>query len=273
MKKSDLRIVTWNINSVRKRLGLLGRLVEALDPDVICLQETKVTDDLFPDLAIEALGYTHRLVHGQKGYNGVAILSRRPFLKTATRPWCGRPDCRHASAVIDSGGGIGAIEVHSLYIPAGGDLADPERNPKFAHKLDFLDEGARWSRARRRGQPGVLCGDFNVAPLETDVWSHAKMRKVVSHTEPEIERLNRMQAAGPWIDAIRKLKPEPEPVFTWWSYRAADWTAVDRGRRLDHVWLSENLGPRLTGCTILKEARGWDGPSDHAPVMVTLDSE
>src|SRR5689334_22687615 len=135
----SLRVTTWNVNSIRKRLRGLERLAEGERPDVVCLQETKVTDALFPAMEIHALGYEHRLIHGQKGYNGVAILSRLPIRGSGTRCWQERPDCRHGFAVIDAGKNLGEVEIHSLYIPAGGDLPDPKANPKFAHKLAFLD--------------------------------------------------------------------------------------------------------------------------------------
>jgi exodeoxyribonuclease III len=265
------RVATWNVNSVRRRLPGLKRLVEVMSPDVICLQETKVVDPLFPALDCEALGYPYRLIHGQKGYNGVAILSRLPLKEPGTRCWQERTDCRHGFAVVDAGPGLGEVEIHSLYIPAGGELPNPERNPKFAHKLRFLDEAASWSAARGRARPAVLCGDFNVAPLEHDVWSHEKLKNVVTHTRSEIDRLDRMLAAGEWIDAIRHLVPAPEKVFTWWSYRATDWAAFNRGRRLDHIWISPELLGSLKGCAVLTDARGWEEPSDHVPVGVTLE--
>lgn len=263
-------VATWNVNSVRKRLEGLRRLVVGAAPDVICLQETKVADELFPGDAVEGLGYPYRLVHGQKGYNGVAILSRRPLIESATRGWQERADCRHGFAVVDAGGRIGPVEIHSLYIPAGGDVADPRRNPKFAHKLGFLEEAEDWSRGRDPARPAILCGDLNVAPLACDVWSHEKLKNVVTHTPSEIVRLDAMQGAGGWVDAVRHFRPAPEPVFTWWSYRAVDWAAAGRGRRLDHIWVSADLKGNLHDCEVMTEARSWDEPSDHVPVTVTL---
>ena len=133
--------------------------------------------------------------------------------------------------------------VHNLYIPAGGDIADPVANPKFAHKLAFLDEMHGWFAG---GFPGldraILVGDLNVAPLEQDVWSHKQLLDVVSHTPVETEAMKRMMATGGWIDVMRRFVPEPEKLYTWWSYRAADWVAANRGRRLDHVWASAVAG-------------------------------
>ncbi|HEY8578286.1 MAG TPA: exodeoxyribonuclease III, partial [Beijerinckiaceae bacterium] len=113
-------------------------------------------------------------------------------------------------------------------------------------------------------------GDLNVAPLETDVWSHKQMLSVVSHTPAEVDRLNRIVSKHGWVDAVRTLQPEPEKVFTWWSYRSPNWLLADKGRRLDHAWLTPGLTPSLKGATILKEARGWERPSDHVPVIVEL---
>lgn len=265
-----IRISTWNVNSIRIRLDGLQRLVETARPDVVCLQETKVADHLFPADAIRELGFEHQLLHGAKGYNGVAILSRRPFIETGTRAWCGREDCRHALASIDAGEGIGPIEIHSLYVPAGGDIPDPETNDKFAHKLQFLEEMRDWSMSLSPDTPAVLVGDLNVAPLESDVWSHRQLRNVISHTEPEIERLNRAMKDGRWIDAVRHLIPPPERLYTWWSYRARDWSASDRGRRLDHIWARPALEPRFDDVQVLREARGWPKPSDHVPVTLSL---
>lgn len=260
-----MRIATWNINSVRLRLPLLERLAAEAAPDVLCLQETKVVDDAFPRGAVEALGYRHMAVRGMKGYNGVAILSRLPIDAIDDRNFCGREDCRHVAAQIDG------FDLHCLYVPAGGDEPDPSVNDKFAHKLDFLDEMADWSHALAgQGRPAVLVGDLNVAPLETDVWSHKQLLKVVSHTPVEVEKLDRAQAAGGWVDAVRRFIPPQEKLYSWWSYRARDWAAADRGRRLDHVWVSPDLAGRLSGASVLREARGWEQPSDHVPVIVEL---
>lgn len=266
-----LTVVTWNVNSIRVRLDGLARMVDALAPDVVCLQETKVTDPLFPAAAVRALGFDHLAVHGTKGYGGVAILSRRPFVSTGEHAWCGGTDARHVFATVDGGPSIGPLAIHSLYVPAGGDVPDPVVNDKFAHKLAFLDEMATWSATvAASASPAVLAGDFNVAPLECDVWSHRRMLKIITHTPAEVTRLEDIQEQGRWIDAVRHFAPPPERLSTWWSYRARDWRAADRGRRLDHLWVSAPLRPHLTGMRILTEARGWPRPSDHVPVAITL---
>ena len=264
--QAKMRIATWNINSVRARLHLLQQIADHAAPDVICLQETKVVDELFPRDEIGALGYSHIIAHGMKGYNGVAILSRLPFDDAVTRDWCGRSDCRHVYVRLDDG-----LELHNFYVPAGGDEPDPKVNDKFAHKLQFLDEMAAWFPANRSvAQPMILVGDLNIAPLETDVWSHKKLLKVVSHTPVEVEALGRVQAAMNWLDTTRQFVPASEPLYSWWSYRARDWSVSDKGRRLDHIWTTQNLAPRLLGCEVMRAVRGWTRPSDHAPVLLEL---
>ena len=189
-----LRVATWNVNSVRLRLENLRRLIAAAAPDIICLQETKVEDKDFPSAAVTEMGYPHQQIRGMKSYNGVAILSRIPFAEAGTRDWCGRQDSRHVFVVLDGG-----IEIHNFYVPAGGDIPDPEQNDKFAHKLSFLDAMTGWFEARR-GEPNrfVLTGDFNIAPLDTDVWSHKQLLKVVSHTPVEVASLGRLGASHDW---------------------------------------------------------------------------
>lgn len=261
-----LKIATWNVNSVRLRQDLVRRLVAAEAPDVLCLQETKVRDELFPRETFVELGYRHMLIHGMKGYNGVAVLSRIPLKSQGTRGWCEREDCRHAIAELPDG-----VELHNLYIPAGGDIPDPEQNDKFAHKLRFMDEMTEWFRAEGRSDKKmILVGDLNVAPLETDVWSHKQLLSVVSHTPIEVEKLGKLQATLGWIDAARHFVPPQERLYSWWSYRNRDWAASDRGRRLDHIWVTPPLGHSLAGTRILREVRGWTGPSDHVPVVLEL---
>jgi exodeoxyribonuclease-3 len=261
-----VRIATWNVNSVRLRIGLLERLIDEAEPDVICLQETKVLDDIFPLERLVARGYTHNFVHGMKSYNGVAILSRLPLSEGGNRGWCEKTDCRHIFALLPNG-----VEVHNFYIPAGGDIPDPAVNVKFAHKLRFIEELTDWWAAEAKPErKAVMLGDLNVAPLETDVWSHKQLLDVVSHTPMEVERLGTLQAAHRWVDAVRHFVPPAEKLYSWWSYRARDWLASDRGRRLDHIWVTPALEDKLTGARILKDARGWDMPSDHVPVLVDL---
>ena len=264
-----LTVATWNINSLRLRLPLLERLVAALGPDVICLQETKVPDELFPDAAPAAIGYPHVARRGMKGYNGVAVLSRIPLAPDGTAPdWCLRGDCRHLGVTLLAPSG--PVELHNFYVPAGGDTPDPAANPKFAHKLAFVAEATAWFAARPGRRRGVLVGDLNIAPLEHDVWSHKQLLDVVSHTPVEVEHLLAWQRAG-FHDALRHFVPHAEKLYTWWSYRNQDWRASNRGRRLDHVWVTPDLTPALHRHRVLTEARDWPQTSDHVPVAVTVE--
>ncbi len=260
-----MRIVTWNINSLRLRLGLLERLVSALQPDVICLQETKVPDPLFPQDAPAALGFPHALWRGMKGYNGVAVLSRYPLQLASSPDWCKKGDCRHLHASVAAPGG--RVELHDFYVPAGGDVPDRALNAKFAHKLDFVTQAALWFAATGVAPRTVLVGDLNIAPLEHDVWSHKQLLSVVSHTPVEVAALHAWLAVG-FTDAVRHFVPPAEKLYTWWSYRNQDWRKSNRGRRLDHIWVSNDLVGALRGYEILAEARDWPQTSDHVPVLV-----
>ena len=262
-----MRLITWNINSLRLRLGLLERVVADYRPDLICLQETKVSDPFFPLDACRALGFDHVAFHGMKSYNGVAILSRRPLHRIRTHSWYGKDDCRHLSAELDDG-----TAVHCLYMPAGGDLPDPDANPKFAHKLGFLRELTAWAQTELDpGRPAILVGDFNIAPLPNDVWSHRALLDVVSHTPIEVATLDALRASVPLLDAMRHFVPESEKLYTWWSYRSPDWTRNDRGRRLDHIWVTPVLQDRLRSIHVARAVRAWPQPSDHVPVLLDLD--
>ena len=248
-----MRITTWNINSVRLRLDGLQRLDAALAPDLLCLQETKVANESFPLEIADELDFPYRLVHGQKAYHGVAILSRHPFSDTGTRDWAGRDHARHAYATV-APPGAAPVEVHNFYVPSGGNEPDSATNDKFAYKLAFLDEMAAWFAARRRPENRfVLTGDLNVAPLESDVWSHTQMLNVVSHTPVETDALARVMASHDWVDAVRHFIPPERKLYSWWSYRARDWSASDRGRRLDHIWVTPGLAGSLRSAAVLRE--------------------
>jgi len=263
-------IATWNINSVRLRIGLVARYLAERAPDVLCLQETKCRDAEFPLAAFHDAGYAHVAINGQKGYHGVAIASRLPIHASARHAFCGKGDSRHMHVTL--GGAAAGLDIHNFYVPAGGDEPDPAINEKFAHKLAFLDEMAAWIRADGiAAGRAILVGDLNIAPLEQDVWSHRALLSVVSHTPVEVEKLGRVQAAGAWVDALRRFVPDAEKLYTWWSYRSPDWALADKGRRLDHVWVSQALGAGLRGMDVMRAARGWERPSDHAPVMVAME--
>ncbi|MEF2073414.1 exodeoxyribonuclease III [Consotaella aegiceratis] len=262
-------IATWNINSVRLRLPLVERFLAEHRPDVLCLQETKCPNELFPEEAFRAAGYQHIALHGQKGYHGVATLSKVPFQDTVRQDFCAVGDARHLSTRIQLG--ERRIRIHNFYVPAGGDEPDRAINPKFAHKLDFLEEMRLVSAEAEPGVSALLLGDLNIAPFETDVWSHKQLLRVVSHTPVECDGLLRVLAEGAWTDLVRRHIPIEEKVFTWWSYRAKDWTVGNRGRRLDHIWSSADLAPSLRQAQVLTAARSWDRPSDHVPVLVELE--
>ena len=268
-----LTLTTWNINSVRLRIELVAQFLEATKPDVLCLQEIKCTDDQFPIERFRELGYPHIALNGQKGYHGVAIVSKLPFTDQNIRGFCDIPDSRHISVSIGAEAGLSApVVVHNFYVPAGGDTPDPVANEKFAHKLQFLDEMKTCEGLHpREGERHILVGDLNVAPYEHDVWSHKQMLKVVSHTPIECEKLLAVVNAGGWIDVARARIPMSEKVYTWWSYRAKDWVVANKGRRLDHIWVSPALGDHVQDYSITKDARGWERPSDHVPVTTVIE--
>ncbi len=257
-------IATWNINSVRLRAGLVEKLLGEEAPDILCLQECKSPVDKIPTEGFAALGYPWMVARGQKGYNGVAILSRLPIADAGHIDWCGKGDARHVAARLENG-----VVIHNCYIPAGGDLPDREANEKFAHKLDFVAELRERFRTERP-EKAILVGDLNIAPREDDVWSHRQLLKVVSHTPVETEALETAREAGGWVDITRQDIPDGK-LYSWWSYRARDWDAADKGRRLDHVWASRDIAAAGHGSRVLRDVRGWEKPSDHAPVFATFD--
>lgn len=260
-----MRITTWNVNSIRLRAESLKRLIELENPDVLCLQEIKVETAKFPHEMFEGMGFEYRHIHGQKAYHGVAILSKVALSSEMTRFSCGNEEHRHAFVTLP-----GQIELHDLYIPAGGDVADPEINPKFAQKLAMLDELTEYF-ANHKNTRQVLVGDFNIAPLENDVWNHKQLLKVVSHTPIEVAKFEAWRKSGNFTDAVRHVISPEEKLFSWWSYRSRDWSASDRGRRLDHIWVGEAIKASIVGASVLRQARGWTKPSDHVPVTVDLD--
>lgn len=269
-----MRIATWNINSVRLRAPQVQKFAADYSPDIICLQETKTPDEHFPIEAMQQAGYEHMHYHGMKGYNGVAILSRVPFKTRDIHHRCEKEDCRHVAVQIETKQHQKPVEIHCLYIPAGGDEPDVTINDKFAHKLDFVDELRDWFKTRYSpDDPLIAVGDFNIAPQEHDVWSHKQLLKVISHTPIEVEKLEAMQKSLDWQDAIRHFVPPEDKCYSWWSYRNRDWKKSNRGRRLDHIWLTKPLMPQLKSHDIPTHLRDWGKPSDHVPVIVDLDLE
>ncbi|RBI84805.1 exodeoxyribonuclease III [Rhodosalinus halophilus] len=257
-------LATWNINSVRLRQGLVERLLTEEAPDILCLQECKSPVEKIPREAFAALGYPHMVARGEKGYNGVAILSKLPIEEAGTLDFAGLGHARHVAARLENG-----VVVHNFYVPAGGDVPDREANVKFGQKLDYLTDLRDWLHGEKPGK-SILVGDLNIAPLEEDVWDHKKMLKVVSHTPVEVEHLGSAQEAGRFVDVTRRDIPAGR-LYSWWSYRAKDWDAADRGRRLDHIWATPDIAGAAHGSRILRACRGWEKPSDHAPVFAEFD--
>ncbi|MEO5808617.1 MAG: exodeoxyribonuclease III [Sphingomicrobium sp.] len=261
---TKLKIASWNINSVRARAEIVGRFIDEEQPDIVCLQETKAMDDAFPAALFVGRGYHYHELNGQKMHHGVAILSRVALHEPGRHDWQDNGEARHVGVRLDCG-----VRVENVYIPAGGDVPDRALNPKFGQKLDFIERMTRWSEGLK--EPTLIVGDFNVAPLECDVWSHKALLDVVSHTPVEIAALGRLQAAHGWVDLGRRFIPAPERNFTWWSYRSPDHTANDRGRRLDHMWASPSLASQATGHQVHEPCRSWTRPSDHVPLVVELE--
>ncbi len=257
-----MRIATWNINSVRLRAPLAIKLAETLQPDVLCLQETKCPDDCFPMDTLRHLGFEHLHIAGQKGYNGVAIFSKIPFADPAIYPRAELNDARHISVRFKD------FTLHNIYVPAGGDIPDPAENAKFDHKLRFMDDLTKYFGKNK--EASIIVGDLNIAPMEHDVWSHKQLLSVVSHTPIEVEKMNTLIKKGRFVDAVRHFVPEDEKCYTWWSYRNQDWRKSNRGRRLDHIWVTDDLKDRLKSHHIEVDARDWKQPSDHVPVMIEL---
>ncbi len=257
-------IATWNINSVRLREPLVARFLREEGPDILCLQECKSPVEKMPTEAFAALGYRHMVARGQKGYNGVAILSRLPLEDAGGFDLVELGHARHVAARLENG-----VTIHNFYVPAGGDVPDRAVNDKFGQKLDYVAEMRDWAR-KTRPKKAILVGDLNIAPREDDVWNHKQLLKIVSHTPIEVEAFGQAQEAGKWVDVTRADIPNG-PLFSWWSYRSPDWDGADKGRRLDHLWATPDIAGAAHGSRILRIVRGWEQPSDHVPVLATFD--
>lgn len=257
-------LATWNINSVRLREPLVLKLLAEHGPDILCLQECKSPAELIPTENFAAMGYTHMIARGQKGYNGVMILSKLPMTDAGGEDFVNLNHARHVAGRLENG-----VTIHNFYVPAGGDKPDREVNEKFGQKLDYLTEMRDYFHADKP-EKSILVGDLNIAPREDDVWNHKQLLKIVSHTLIEVEHLAATQDAGGWVDITRQDIPDG-PLYSWWSYRARDWDAADKGRRLDHVWATSDISNAAHGSKVLRAVRGWEKPSDHAPVVATFD--
>ena len=260
-----MRIATWNVNSARLRLPQVLRFIQEQKIDVMCLQETKTQDQFFPSDDFLKIGMSHQFFRGEKSYNGVAILSKIKFEENGYINWCNKDDCRHISVKLGE-----EIELHNFYVPAGGDDPDTFSNPKFAHKIEFLNEiKTQFSNDTKTKK--ILVGDLNIAPLENDVWSHKQLINVVSHTPVETETLLDIIVSGHWVDVMREIVPHEQKLYSWWSYRNRNWEISNRGRRLDHIWVSKKLFPQVKSGVIYNETRSWERPSDHVPIVIDID--
>jgi len=259
-----MKIITWNCNGIRARFPLIEKLIENENPDVIFLQETKIEDKIFPSQSFFDLGYNHLFFRGEKSYNGVACISRIPFDDSGYKNWSNLKDCRHIYIRFNE------LTINNFYVPAGGDIPDIN-NEKFKHKVSFLLEVASWLSKKPTQGKEILLGDLNIAPLPDDVWSHKQLLNVVSHTPQEVQLLDKILISGNFTDIVREFYKVPEKVFSWWSYRSKDWELSNRGRRLDHIWTTKEIVSRTKKVKILKEARGWEKPSDHVPIIIEID--
>ena len=261
-----MKIISWNINSLRLRLPLLAKFVQEQNPDVICLQETKVQDSEFPLLQVQSLGFEHVAFSGQKSYNGVAILSKFPLKDVRQYEILDAHQKRHISAVLPNG----AI-LHNFYVPAGGDIPDVNLNDKFDYKLKFVDWMSDYfAKNYSADKKVIMVGDMNIAPAEADVWSHKQLLKVVSYTPIEREKFAGLKQSLDFLDSHRQLATADEKLYSWWSYRGKEPFKTNRGRRLDHIWITPSLKENLAKAEIFKDFRIEEKPSDHVPISVNL---
>jgi exodeoxyribonuclease-3 len=261
-----LRLVTWNVNSLRARLPRVLDWLASAEPDVVCLQETKVADAAFPTAPFEALGY-EVAAHGDGQWNGVALLSRRGLVDvrrgfgTAVPggPLADAAGCRLVAA--DCGG----VRVHSVYVPNGRQVGSPH----FEEKLSWLAAlEALLAATCHPEEPVAVCGDMNVAPADDDVWNPAALEGATHVTDAERRALGRLEAWG-LVDVVRRCHPEPG-LFSWWDYRGGAFHRR-RGMRIDLVLVTEPLAARCRLALIDRNARKGPQPSDHAPVLVDLE--
>ncbi|MEZ7813284.1 MAG: exodeoxyribonuclease-3 [Paracoccaceae bacterium] len=257
-------LATWNINSIRLRENMVADLMRQEHPDILCLQECKSPVEKIPLELFASLGYSHFVARGQKSYNGVAIFSKIPLEDAGGMDFANLDHARHVAARLPNG-----VTIHNFYVPAGGDEPNRNVNEKFGQKLDYLAE-MRDYFAITRPQKSILVGDLNIALRADDVWSHKSLLKIVSHTPIEVDHLTQVMQAGNFIDVTRQDIPEGQ-LYSWWSYRSAEWDRADKGRRLDHIWATNDIALQAHSSRILRAARGWIQPSDHAPVFASFD--
>jgi len=256
----SMKIATYNVNGISARLPVLLRWLEETKPDVVCLQELKAPQDKFPEIALHEAGY-QAIWHGQKSWNGVAILARNKALKEVRRALPGDPDDSHSRYIEAT---IDGILVGCLYLPNG----NPAPGPKFDYKLRWFERlTAHAAQLLASGIPVILTGDYNVMPTELDVYKPERWLDDALF-RPETRAAFKTLADQGWTDALRKLRPD-EKIYTFWDYFR---NAYDRnaGLRIDHFLLSPQLAPRLTAAGVDRDVRGWEKSSDHAPVWIEL---
>lgn len=259
-----MRIATWNVNSIRQRLDSLQAWLAERTPDIVCLQEIKCTDEAFPREPFEALGY-NVAVHGQKTFNGVALLSRSPFDEVATGLIGddGDVQARFLEALVSTGSGV--LRVVSLYLPNG----NPPDTDKYVYKLNWMDRLINFSRERLAlEEPLVLAGDYNVIPTPLDARRPEAWKNDALFLRPTREKFRALINLG-LTDAVRAVSDDGG-LYTFWDYQAGAF-AKDDGIRIDHLLLSPQAADRLVDAGIDRKVRGWDKPSDHVPVFVDLD--
>ena len=250
-------ISSWNVNSVRARIENIKSYLLKYKPDILMMQEIKTEDVNFPYDDFSSMDYESH-VFGQKSYNGVAFISKIPLDKIEKKDFLKCGEARHISIVTRE------LTIHNFYFPTGGDIPDSNLNKKFHFKLEYIKEVENYFNKKKPSR-SILVGDLNIAPEIDDVWDHKKLLNVVSHTPIEVNQLKNLQKTGDWVDLFRKHNPKGK-YFSWWSYRSKDWKLSNKGRRLDHIWVSTDIRDS-TNCYILRSVRDWDKTSDHAPVI------
>jgi len=261
-----MRIATWNVNSIRQRLDSLQAWLAERTPDIVCLQEIKCTDEAFPREPFEALGY-NVAVHGQKTFNGVALLSKLPFDEVASGLMGddGDVQARFLEALISVKSGV--LRVVSLYLPNG----NPPDTDKYTYKLKWMDRLIGFSRERLTlEEPFVLAGDYNVIPTPLDARRPEAWKNDALFLKPTREKFRALINLG-LVDAVRSVSDDAG-LYTFWDYQAGAF-AKDDGIRIDHLLLSPQAADRLVDAGVDRKVRGWDKPSDHVPVFVDLDIE
>jgi exodeoxyribonuclease-3 len=258
-----VKIATFNVNGLNARLPALLQWLQEAEPDVACLQELKTPGERFPAEVVRGAGY-HAIWHGQKSWNGVAILSRHAVPVERCRVLPSEPEDLHSRYLEAS---VGDIVVGCLYVPNG----NPAPGPRFDYKLRWLDRLIRHAQdllAERR--PAVLAGDFNVIPTDLDVYAPERWRDDALF-RPEVRSAYQSLLSQGWVDALRKLHPD-ERIYTFWKYLRNAFTR-DAGLRIDHLLLSPSLANRLVASGVDREVRARDKPSDHAPVWIEIASK